>query len=120
MDSPAAPATLFELLNAAPGGRLAVVDPAAADGAVTYDALRRRVADLAGALTALGIGVGDRVAIAISNGLPALLATLAASAAATAAPLNPAYRYDEFCFYLQDTGAGLLVLPEDGGEDARR
>jgi acyl-CoA synthetase (AMP-forming)/AMP-acid ligase II len=120
MDSPAVPATLFEVLNTAPGGRLAVVDPAAADGAVTYDSLRQRVADFAGALATVGIGVGDRVAIAVPNGLPALVATLAASAAATAAPLNPAYRYEEFCFYLQDTRAGLLVLPEDGGEDARR
>ena len=121
MGVPASPATLLEVLHAAPGDHLAVVDPVAGgDGAVTYDSLRQRVADLAGSLTASGIGPGDRVAIALPNGLPVLVAVLAASVAATAAPLNPAYRYEEYCFYLQDTRAGLIVLPEDGALDARR
>jgi acyl-CoA synthetase (AMP-forming)/AMP-acid ligase II len=121
MSVPGTPTTLVDVLHAAPGDRLAVVDPAAAeDGAITYDSLRQRVADLAGSLAASGIAPGDRVAIALPNGLPVLVAILAASAAATAAPLNPAYRYDELCFYLRDTGARLIILPEDGAEDARR
>ncbi|MFN2569215.1 MAG: acyl--CoA ligase [Candidatus Dormibacteria bacterium] len=120
MSAARSPATLFDVLHAAPGERLAVVDPSAEDGAVTYDSLRRWVADLAGSLVASGVGPGDRVAIALPNGLPVLAALLAVSAVGTAAPLNPAYRYEEFRFYLQDTGARLIILPEDGAEDARR
>jgi acyl-CoA synthetase (AMP-forming)/AMP-acid ligase II len=45
---------------------------------------------------------------------------LAASLAGTAAPLNPAYREEEFKFYLEDTNAKILLLPPDGAEDARK
>jgi oxalate---CoA ligase len=99
---------------------VAFVEPNGDDGVVTYDVLRRRVVEMAGALAGSGIGAGDRVAIALPNGLPLVVVILAASAVGTAAPLNPAYRYEEVCFYLQDTGAKLVVLPEDGAEDARR
>jgi len=120
MSVSASPLTLLDVLRAAPGDRVALVEPAGDDGGVTYDVLRQRVMETAGALAASGIGAGDRVAIALPNGLPLVLVILAASAAGTAAPLNPAYRYEEVCFYLQDTGAKLLVLPEAGAEDARR
>ncbi len=120
MSVPASPVTLLDVLHAAPGDRVALVEPDGDDGVLTYDALRQRVVDLAGALAASGIGAGERVAIALPNGLPAVVVTLAASVAGTAAPLNPAYRYEELCFYLQDTGAKLVVLPEAGAEDARR
>src|SRR5204862_4034428 len=36
------------------------------------------------------------------------------------APLNPAYKEDEFRFYLEDTNARVLLLPPDGAEEARR
>jgi acyl-CoA synthetase (AMP-forming)/AMP-acid ligase II len=121
MGAPASsPVTLLDVLHAAPGDRVAVVEPDGDDGVLTYDALRQRAVDMAGALAASGIGPGDRVAIALPNGLPAVVVTLAAAVTGTAAPLNPAYRYEEVCFYLQDTGAKLVVLPEDGAEDARR
>jgi acyl-CoA synthetase (AMP-forming)/AMP-acid ligase II len=57
--------------------------------------------------------------MALPNGLPAIVSFLAASIAGTAAPLNPAYRQDEFSFYLEDTGAKVLIVPPDGGEAAR-
>jgi acyl-CoA synthetase (AMP-forming)/AMP-acid ligase II len=118
MDSPA---TLLDVLHAAPGKQLAVVAPAAGEaGIVSYDALRQQVAGLAVGLAASGIRHGDRVAIALPNGLPVLATILAASVAGTAAPLNPAYRYEEFRFYLEDTRARLLIVSEDGAADARR
>src|SRR5262249_15226478 len=58
--------------------------------------------------------------IALPNGLPMLVSFLAASIAGTAAPLNPAYKEDEFRFYLDDTEARVLVLPPEGAEEARR
>ena len=71
-------------------------------------------------LAAAGVGRGDRVGIALPNGLPTIVSFLAASMAGTAAPLNPGYKEDEFRFYLEDTNARVLILPPDGAEEARR
>jgi acyl-CoA synthetase (AMP-forming)/AMP-acid ligase II len=113
------PATLLELLNAAPGGNVAVIVPETG-ARITYDSLRRQVMAAADAFARAGMRRGDRIAIALPNGLPVIVSFLAAAVAGTAAPLNPAYRYDEFCFYFEDTGARLLVVPPEGAEEARR
>src|SRR5215467_15312408 len=86
---------------------------------VTYDSLRQQVLATSNALAGAGIRRGDRVAMALPNGLPAIVSFLAASITGTAAPLNPAYRQDEFSFYLEDTNAKVLILPPEGGEAAR-
>jgi acyl-CoA synthetase (AMP-forming)/AMP-acid ligase II len=110
---------LLELLNAAPGANVAVIVPETG-ARITYDSLRRQVLAAADAFGAAGIRRGDRIAIALPNGLPVIVSFLAAAIAGTAAPLNPAYRYEEFCFYFEDTGARLLVVPPEGAEEARR
>ena len=71
-------------------------------------------------LAAAGVRRGDRVATSLTNGLPVIVSFLAAGVAGTAAPLNPAYKEDEFRFYLEDTAAKVLLLPPDGADDARR
>jgi len=86
---------------------------------VTYDSLRRQVLGLANVLAAAGIRRGDAVAIALPNGLPAIVSFLAASIAGTAAPLNSAYPYEEFLFFLGDTNARILLCPPVGAEFAR-
>lgn len=86
---------------------------------VTYDSLRRQVLEMANALASAGIRRGDAVAIALPNGLPAMVSFLAASIAGKAAPLNPAYPYEEFRFFLGDTNARLLLCPPAGAEFAR-
>jgi acyl-CoA synthetase (AMP-forming)/AMP-acid ligase II len=86
---------------------------------VTYDSLRRQVWDMANALASVGIRRGDAVALALPNGLPAIVGFLAASIAGTAAPLNPAYPYEEFLFFLRDTNARILLCPPVGAEFAR-
>src|SRR5271156_7156497 len=63
---------------------------------VTYDSLRKQVLAMANVLAGCGIRRGDTVAIALPNGLPAIVSFLAAAIAGTAAPLNPAYPYEEF------------------------
>ena len=113
------PQNLFNLIGSAPGDRNAIVLPDSGI-AVTYDALRTQVREVADALAAAGIGRDDRVAMAFPNGLPGIVCFLAASVAGTAAPLNPGYREEEFKFYLEDTNAKLLVLPPDGLDEARR
>jgi len=86
---------------------------------VTYDSLRQQVLAMADALASAGISRGDRVAIALPNGLPAIVSFLAASIAGTAAPLNPAYPYEEFLFFLRDTSARALLCPPVGAEFVR-
>jgi acyl-CoA synthetase (AMP-forming)/AMP-acid ligase II len=86
---------------------------------VTYDSLRQQVLAMANALASAGIRRGDAVAIALPNGLPAIVSFLAASIAGTAAPLNPAYPYEEFHFFLGDTNARILLCPPVGAEFAR-
>jgi acyl-CoA synthetase (AMP-forming)/AMP-acid ligase II len=86
---------------------------------VTYDSLRQQVLSMANALASVGIRRGDTVAIALPNGLPAIVSFLAASIAGTAAPLNLAYPYEEFVFFLNDTNAKVLLCPPVGAEYAR-
>ena len=54
------------------------------------------------ALNALGIRRGDRVAIVLPNGPELAVCCFAVSAAASSAPLNPAYSAAEFKFFLDD------------------
>jgi len=86
---------------------------------VTYGQLRPQVEALAQRLNQLGLGRGDRIAMALPNGLEVIASFLAASTAGTAAPLNPNYTRDEFKFYLEDTGARALIVPPNGGDEAR-
>jgi len=76
---------------------------------MTYATLRSTVERLSGSLRAHGVGPGDRVALVLPGGLPAAVGFLAASSTAAAAPLNPAYREDEFRFYLHDLAPRALV-----------
>lgn len=87
--------------------------------ALTYEQLCSQVMVLANELNRVGIGRGDRVAIALPNGLEMIVSFLAATVAGTAAPLNPAYKPDEFRFYLEDTAAKVLIVPPEGVDHAR-
>ena len=77
---------------------------------LTYRALREHVAEVTRWLASQGIGPGDRVGIVLDNGPEMATAFLSIGSAATAAPLNPSYRAEEFEFYLSDLGAKLLVV----------
>ena len=86
---------------------------------ITYDALRYQVHTLADNLRALGIRRADRVAIVLPNSAETIISFLSVAAAATAAPLNPAYKSDEFRFYMADTGARALMTGSQGSEVAQ-
>src|SRR5438105_10358878 len=103
------PTTLLGLLDGIPEGKTALVAPEQ-NIRLTYGDLRRQVESLAESLAGWGIERGDRVGMALPNGLPSIVAFLAASIAGTAAPLNPGYKEDEFRFYLEDTNARVLLL----------
>ena len=108
--------TVLEALQLAPGDRTAIIIPESG-ARVSYASLRQQVLEMADTLAAAGVRRGTRVAIALPNGLPAIVSFLAATVAGTAAPMNPTYKYQEFCFYFSDTSAKVVILGQgDTGE----
>jgi len=79
---------------------------------LTHGQLRALVARTLGQLNAFGAGRNDRVAIVLANGPEMATCYLACAAGTTSAPLNPAYRADEFEFYLSDLNARLLIVEQ--------
>lgn len=82
---------------------------------MTYAGLRALADKTVSDMNARGIGRNDRVAIVLPNGPEMAAAFVAVGAGATTAPLNPAYRGEEFRFYLEDLGAKALFV-EAGSE----
>src|SRR6204780_4234388 len=109
--------TLLDVLHFADSNTAVIVPELGIQ--VTYDSLRKQVLAMANALGSVGIRRGDAIAIALPNGFPAIVSFLAASIAGTAAPLNLAYPYEEFVFFLNDTNAKVLLCPPVGAEFAR-
>ncbi|MBV9077769.1 MAG: AMP-binding protein [Methylobacteriaceae bacterium] len=106
--------TIAELLAAGADDAPALEAPGG-PAPLTYGGLRALAHRVVGELNAAGIGRGDRVAIVLPHGPEAATAFMAIGAGATAAPLNPAYKAEEFEFYLTDLQARLLVVA--AGED---
>jgi acyl-CoA synthetase (AMP-forming)/AMP-acid ligase II len=79
---------------------------------LTHGGLRTLCARTTASLNGMGIGRNDRVAIVLPNGPEMAAAFVAIAAGATTAPLNPAYRADEFEFYLSDLNARALVVEQ--------
>jgi acyl-CoA synthetase (AMP-forming)/AMP-acid ligase II len=77
---------------------------------LTYSRLRTHVDAVGQTLHALGIGRHSRVAMVLPNGPEMAVAFLATAAHAICAPLNPAYRAQEFAFYLDDLQATALLI----------
>ena len=110
--------TLIDLLEAGSPSHPAIQVPEGPT--ITYDSLRLQVSSLSKQLRSLGIQRTDRVALVLPNSPENIVSFLAVSATATAAPLNPAYKADEFNFYLKDTQAKALIAPPEGGEIAQQ
>ena len=108
--------TLHGLLDAGRDDATAI----AASGAepLTYGAFRALVGRTVDGLNGLGIGRSDRVAIVLPNGAEMATAFVAIASGATAAPLNPGYRPDEFEFYMTDIAAKALVVEEGSASPA--
>ena len=85
---------------------------------LTHAGLRALVTRTLEQLNALGAGRNDRVAIVLPNGPEMATCYLACAAGTTSAPLNPAYRADEFEFYLSDLKAKLLIVEQGSSSPA--
>src|SRR3954451_855571 len=104
-------ATVLHLLTAGADSATCINTPGGKP--LTYSALRALTAQTIDALNTQGVGRNDRVAIVLDNGPEMAVAFLSIAAGATAAPLNPAYRSEEFEFYLSDLKAKILVIGHD-------
>ncbi|HXE23830.1 MAG TPA: acyl--CoA ligase [Roseiarcus sp.] len=87
---------------------------------LTYAALRGLIDRARAELNGLGIGRGDRVAIVLPNGPEMATAFLCLASAATSAPLNPAYRQEDFEFYMEDIKAKALIVEAGSASPALR
>jgi acyl-CoA synthetase (AMP-forming)/AMP-acid ligase II len=79
---------------------------------LSFGALRTLIAGTIARLNDLGIGRNDRVAIVLANGPEMATCYMACAGGVTSAPLNPAYRGDEFEFYLSDLNAKALIVEQ--------
>ncbi|ERT01792.1 hypothetical protein HMPREF1624_00086 [Sporothrix schenckii ATCC 58251] len=108
--------TLRSAINGA-SSSTAVIVPAAGPGAqpleVSYLDLVSEVSRYQAKLAALGIGRRAPVSIATVNSYEFIVSFLAASwQRAVAAPLNPAYKQDEFEFYIEDVQSAIVLVPK--------
>jgi oxalate---CoA ligase len=109
--------TLSDLLARVSGDHRAIGAPGRSW--MTHAALRDHVRTTVASLNSIGIGRNDRIAIVLPNGPEMASAFVAVAAGATTAPLNPAYKTEEFEFYLSDLNAKALVIAEGMESPAR-
>lgn len=102
------PTTIPELLRNGADDATALSAPGGLP--LSYADLRSLTERIGAVLAGQGIGPGDRVALVLDNGPEMAAAFLSTTSAATAAPLNPGYRAEEFEFYLTDLKAKLLIV----------
>ena len=86
---------------------------------LSFAGLREQIERMTGALNGFGLGRGDPIAIVLPNGPEMAAAFLTVASAATAAPLNPGYRVDEFSFYLSDLEARAVIVQRGEQSPAR-
>jgi len=85
---------------------------------LSFGALRSLIDSTLATLNGLGIGRNDRVAIVLANGPEMATCFMACASGVASAPLNPAYRADEFEFYLADLNAKALIVERDSTSPA--
>lgn len=100
--------TLRDILRSRPSGARAIGAPARSD--MTAGDMLALIDRTVVYLNSIGIGRGDRLAIVLDNGPEMVSAFLACASACTTAPLNPAYKEDEFSFYMADLKAKALLV----------
>lgn len=85
---------------------------------LTYRGLAALIDQASADLRRLGVAPGERVALVAPNGPEMATAFLAVTSIAACAPLNPAYRAQEFAFYLEDLCARTLIVAEGMATEA--
>lgn len=100
------------------GSSVAVIIPSKpAPLTVTYRDLLAECSSFQRKLAAIGITHASAVSIATVNSYEFIVSFLATSwQRAIAAPLNPAYKQDEFEFYIDDIKSALVLVPKGAYE----
>src|SRR5262245_9513386 len=106
--------TVHELLDAGVAGAVAIAT--VERPSLSFGALRQLVRGTVVSLNQLGYHRGDAVAIVLPNGPEMATSFLSVASACVSAPLNPAYRAEEFEFYLSDLQAKALIV--EAGSDS--
>jgi oxalate---CoA ligase len=107
---------LKDLLATGADGAPAISAPGRS--ALSFGELRALIARTIAALNGIGIGRDDRVAIVLPNGPEMASCFIACASGVASAPLNPAYRADEFEFYLSDLNAKALIVERGSASPA--
>ena len=102
--------SLRRLLESGTSDQAALSAPGRSD--LTHGELRALVDRTLTTLNGMGIGRNDRLAIVLPNGPEMAACFIAAACGVATAPLNPAYRAEEFEFYLSDLNARALVVEQ--------
>ena len=97
-----------DLVNARPGDSVCLSAPGRPS--LTYGGLAALIDDCVASLSSSGLDPSSKLAIVLPNGPEMAALFLAATNVCATAPLNPAYRRDEFAYYLEDLSARALVV----------
>ena len=87
---------------------------------LTYARLLSQIQAVRKSLNAFGLSRNDRVVVVVDNGPEMAVAFMALASCVTAVPLNPAYRADEFRFYLSRLNAKALLVKVEDETDVRQ
>ena len=108
------------LHNSVDGGNhcVAVIVPSKPEALkFTYLDLKTHVSAFQAKLAAIGITEGSVVSITTANSYEFIVSFLATTwQRGIAAPLNPAYKQEEFEFYIQDVKSALVLVPKGAFE----
>lgn len=94
------------------GASTAVIVPSQPPLTVTYNGLLAEISAFQVKLAALGVKTGAPVSVALVNSYEFIVSFMATAwQRGVAAPLNPAYKQDEFEFYIEDVKSALVLVP---------
>ena len=122
------PLTVNDFLDRAElvyGDRIAIVDdpdqPATSWGSIDYREMARRARAMAAGLDALGIGVGERVAMVSHNSARLLTALFGVSGSGRVlVPINFRLSAEEITYIVEHCGARVLLVDEDLADSLSR
>ncbi|KAH6874719.1 hypothetical protein B0T10DRAFT_498417 [Thelonectria olida] len=105
--------TLQTAIKGSPSSAAVIIPSKPEALTVTYAALNSQVSSFQSKLADLGITTASPVSIALVNSFEFIVSFLAASwQRGIAAPLNPAYKQDEFEFYIDDVKSAIVLVPK--------
>lgn len=104
--------TLQTAIQGAPKSTAVIIPSKPSPLIVSYSSLTAQIAAFQQKLADVGITSGAPVSIALVNSYEFIISFLAASwQRGIAAPLNPAYKQEEFEFYIDDVKSAIVLVP---------